>query len=271
MQHSTSVEVIEPGTTLSDQVAGEVRGLFENYYHRYHYLSKLGDAKRYRLLARDKGGTIVGYGSVEPVGAFALLSNLLVSSAAQGRGIGSLLESARMRLAADLALQPYSSCVTVGTQSQALKLKHGLRPLNYKLGYRRNVFHANEVSSSVVYGGLNRLENPVSEFKVTESSENLRLRISLPTQSYTTAAIETIANDSLCYVEILAHPAVFLPDSFVLQGIEIDLGSGEWGRLWQYKNAVRLKGERGVLNLIQPLSEIYSSANGITRELCRVS
>ena len=98
------IELYPAGRAMPQGTVMQVEALFEEYYHRYHYLSKLTETCRTRILALNQAGDLMGFASLQQKGTFAVLSNLLVASKAQGKGYGSALEEVRIKLSRDLGL-----------------------------------------------------------------------------------------------------------------------------------------------------------------------
>ena len=127
---SLELRVALPGEALGQVTNSQIEALFNASYYRYHFKEKLFEVHRTRILMSDPHGNLVGFGTIKQSAPYAVLSNLLVNDAFRGLGVGSRIEEARMQIVSRLGLVPYSSCVTVGVQSQRLKQKHGLIPIN---------------------------------------------------------------------------------------------------------------------------------------------
>ncbi len=248
-----------------------VEDLFKSEYYSYHYLDQLGDKQRYRLVAKY-ADEIAGYATLTQVGKFAYFSNLLVKSKFRGQGVGNAIDAARASLSLELKLCPYASCVTVGVQSQLLKRSNRMYPLNFRAGYRRGVFFADEISSAVSFiGKPNFPLLPIDDESVSEDIVNERIR-------YVTNSTETVVeiikknqhND--CYVDVLCAPSISLDilqfDSLAPAGLDVDMRMGKWGRLFQIRNQRYTKGMEGCLDLAVNFSEIIEARKKARELFC---
>jgi hypothetical protein len=224
---------------MPEVVREEIILMFNTYYYRYHYLQKMLQKDRIRIvLLGDQG--VLGFCTIQQVGSFAILSNLLVSPAKQGMRLGSLLEDIRSQLCREQGLVSYSSCVTVGLGSQRLKEARGLKAINVKLGYRQQVFSAADISSAVTYLSPMALANEVHFNAVKTDQENKRVRIVACDEYFLRSSLSEDANRGNFYVDVLVPPRLVRacegrPD-LVFHGIDIGHSENCWGVLFQKKN-----------------------------------
>ena len=254
-----TVEVFERDEKFPESIRVRCITMFKCFYHHYHYLQTLADVEMARFLIRDSLGDVIGFATIRQRGAFAILSNLLVVLSHQGKGLGVLLETARMSYANRNGLTSYSSCVTVGVKSQALKLRFGLAAINYKLGYRRDVFTSDDVSSAVTFCGALSGVPFVSKNCFIVNRELGRRRVICATQAGVERAVTILKGNKNDYVDLLLTPGLQPPEGFVFQGADLDLKTMCLGELWQLDNNVRLLGLRGALDLSVPKELIEQS------------
>jgi hypothetical protein len=233
------VEVYGFGGEMPELVREEITAMFNAYYYRYHYLQKMLHKDRIRIvLLGDQG--VLGFCTIQQIGLFAILSNLLVSPDKQGMRLGSLLEDIRSQLCREHGLVSYSSCVTVGLGSQRLKEARGLKPINIKLGYRQQVFSAEDISSAVTYLSPMSLANEVQFNGVKIDQENKRVRIVACDESFLCSSFGEHANRERFYVDVLVPPRLASVcdgnSELVFHGIDISHSENSWGVLFQQKN-----------------------------------
>jgi hypothetical protein len=233
------VEVYRLGSEMPEAVREEIVFMFNAYYYRYHYLQKMLQKDRIRIVLLGNGG-VLGFCTIQQVGSFAILSNLLVSPDKQGMRLGSLLEDIRTQLCREQGLVSYSSCVTVGLGSQRLKEARGLKAINVKLGYRQQVFSAEDISSAVTYLSPMTLVNEVQFNAVKTDQENKRVRIVAWNESFLRSSLGEHANRGKFYVDVLVPPRLVNAcdghAELVFHGIDISHGENCWGVLFQQKN-----------------------------------
>lgn len=174
MVKNISVWYYFPSNIIPAEIEAQIASLFRKSYFRYHYLTKMLSNDRYRIVVII-GSEVIGFGTVEKVNYFGILSNFLVASEYRGHGIGSLIELRRFSICNYEKLTIYSSCSSVSLASQLLKLKHGLIPINIKYGYRRDVYRPKQVSSAISFISPDFLAvYPDKEFLITVGLTQLR-------------------------------------------------------------------------------------------------
>jgi hypothetical protein len=143
--------------------APAVAVLFREAYRRYYDRAFLDDDRLARYLAAPGNsswvalahGRVVGFAALTVEdGRRARLSHL-VRHPEWGRGAGSALEEARQAALAEQAeggtiALAYAHCLCSSPASEALKLRHGFRPVAIKLGHLPDVSGSGQRDSYVV-------------------------------------------------------------------------------------------------------------------------
>jgi GNAT superfamily N-acetyltransferase len=258
------VFVFEPGEAASfAEVSEGVHQLFRTSYHAYHYLNEVLEPSRARFIALLHRN-VIGFGTVKIVGETGVLSNLVVCRNHRGHGVGSAIEDERAAYCRRLRVAQYSSCVTVGVQSQRLKLRNGLVPINVKYGYRRGVFSPSEVSSAVTFVSGDVPRRPPQETCVLAGTAD-RLRIVAATVEGMIGSLPCIeAAKPDRYVDVLATQPVAEwlnrhQDKFAFHGADFLAATNESGALFQYINQAYSDGVHEPLDLCQPARDIVGS------------
>jgi hypothetical protein len=263
---AVTLATFRPGESMPPQVGDHVTSLFVEFYYRYHYLTKITGADRFRIVASIRG-RICGFCTIEPVNGYGVLSSLLVLEAAQGRGIGGLMEDKRLQICLSENLIPYSSCVTVGLQSQRLKMRRQMLPINVKFGYRRDVFKPEDISSAVTFVARVPLPRPVNANAVKIDNDNNRIRIIARDLRFLEAVVDDLEGDDNSYIDVLASPdlsdSAFEESDLVFHGLDIQVHDRVWGYLWQIRNAVYRQGAAVRNDIVMPVEQILASGRSI--------
>lgn len=252
------------GQTLPVSVEEDVAVMFREHYHRYHYEQQMLKPDKTRIVASIEGG-VVGFCSVSSVNGYGVLSHLLVDNAKQGLGIGRAMEAVRRQICARDGLIAYSSCVTVGVQSQRLKLRNGLVPINVKFGYRQNVFKPCDITSAVTFTTVNTLPAQPQGNHIELDGANRRVRVIAKDPAYVEAAIALLRRDETHYADFVVdtrvHQWLLRERKLSFQGLDILVRGPCWGYLWQMRNAVYRAALASRNEMIAAPEEICRSAH----------
>ncbi|HEU0149707.1 MAG TPA: hypothetical protein VFR21_22860 [Bradyrhizobium sp.] len=244
-------------------IAGQITFLFKESYFRYHYLSKLMSTDRFRIVALQDT-RVCGFCSVQSLNGYGVLSNLLVATSARGSGIAGLMEDLRQQICARENLIPYVSCVTVGMQSQRLKARRGMIPINVKFGYRRNVFRPGDLSSAVCFLGAGPLPPAAGMDTLKVDTEQKRIRIIAQDLAFLDRTLRGFGHEDSYYIDVLAAPGLprrgLAERGLVAHGLDIEAGDRVWGSLWQVPNGVYRQGTAVHNDLIVPIEDIADLA-----------
>jgi predicted GNAT family acetyltransferase len=234
------VQCVELGRTLPVETLNQLRELFAESYHGYHYTSSLGRPDRARFLVTSRN-RVVGYAAYRPVGVFAVLSNLLVAAPLRGRGIGAELETARSRHALTNGLSLYVSCVCEDIASQVLKLRQNLVPAAVRFGYRREVQGPGTWGSSVVFAGKVGMPQPVLRSRRSIDVARSRKRYF----GYPGEKVLELPDDGH-YVDVLVGPdqrdRAMANTRLSYAGFDLDVATGSWHHCFQLRNRAFVEG-----------------------------
>jgi hypothetical protein len=147
----------------SPEAAPAVVELFRSAYRHYYNPAFLDEAALARYLVAPENTCFVALGRDRVVGFAALTVEggqtvrltHLVRHPTEGRGAGAVLEAARQDRLTDLAGSgrvrlAYAHCLCSSPASEALKLRHGFRPVAIKLGHLPDVSGSGQRDSYVV-------------------------------------------------------------------------------------------------------------------------
>lgn len=239
--------VYEPGRPLPPRVLRSVRELFLVSYHRYHYLSELGDPGRLKVLAAA-GGELLGYASARLESGYAYLANLLVREDRRGSGVGRALERVRFDWVRSAGAHPYVSCACEDGSSQRLKLELSLEPVAFKVGYRKDVARSGSRGSAVVFtDGVPGPDTPRRDWCLRGAAGRVRHIMRHPERALHWLCDD--GRDDEQYVDILTGPAGALAlagrPEVRFAGLDRDRGSAAWHYCFQVSNSAYREGRNG--------------------------
>ena len=251
-QKNFQYSVFKNTSVIDEDLLKKVKDLFNSYYFSYHYINELMKPDRINFIC-SKNDSVIGYASIKEYMNIAFFSNLLVQNKYQNNGIGSNLELLRYNYTKKEKKSIYSSCMTNTLASQKLKEKLGLSPLNYKYGYRQQVFNKNSISSAVTYVSKGKYEMGLVRHNRSLFNNKLkRLRIISNSYSYIHSQLKCLRNYDDLYIDVLTSVQNKKPiknegdeqSILELQGFELDFTQTpiKMLLLFQVKNNIYYKG-----------------------------